>query len=223
MESPQTQHQQQTYGNMFQQAQNMISNLFSSKFPLVSMKSTVDGQVYRVRDLPDKQEAANLLATVRRKLTTLCDTLEKKYPDKPQVKMIQKNFRSDPMRFLEATPESNHTSYSVNKGESIHLCLRQRQASDESLVKADVIIFVALHELAHVCTESVGHDATFWNNFGWLLQEAEAAGIYQRQNFQAHPASYCGIYITDSPSYDATKDGTDNSIGRMYKRVPSNI
>lgn len=210
------QSQEQSYGNILAQAQNMVSNLFSPRYSLVSIKSKIDGKVYRVRDLPDKQEAADLLAIVRRKLTILCDTLEKKYPDKPQVKMIKKNFRSDPMRFLESTPDSNHTSYSVNKGESIHLCLRQRQATDESLVRADVIIFVALHELAHVCTESIGHDATFWNNFGWLLQEAELAGIYQRQNFQAHPASYCGIYITDSPTYDSTKDGTDNSIGQMF-------
>ena len=87
---------------------------------------------------------------------------------------------------------------------------------DESLVRSDIIVFVALHELAHVCTESIGHGPDFWNNFGWLLQEAEAAGIYQRQNFQTHPAAYCGIYITDAPSYDATKDGTNNSVGRMF-------
>lgn len=197
-------------------AQNWVNSIFSSNYPLVSIKSTVDGQVYRVRDLPDKQDAANLLATVRLKLTTLCDKLEQKYPDKAQVKLIKRNFRSDPLRFLEATPDSSHTSYSVNKGESIHLCLRQRQAADESLVRSDIIIFVGLHELAHVCTESIGHGPDFWNNFGWLLQEAEAAGIYQRQNFQAHPAAYCGIYITDAPSYDATKDGTNNSIGRMF-------
>lgn len=202
--------------SVLEQAQNIVSTMFSSKYPLVAIKSTVDGQIYKVRDLPDKQEAANLLATVRLKLTTLCDKLDKKYPDKSQVKLIRRNFRSDPLRFLEATPEANHTSYSVNKGESIHLCLRQRHAADESLVRADVIIFVALHELAHVCTESIGHGADFWNNFGWLLQEAESAGIYKRQNFQAHPASYCGIYITDSPSYDASKDGTDNSIGKMF-------
>lgn len=199
-----------------EQAQNWVSNLFSSKYPLINVKSTVDGQYYKVRDLPDKQEAANLLSTVRLKLTKLCDILERKYPDKPQVKLIKRNFRSDPLRFLEATPESNHTSYSVNKGESIHLCLRQRQAADESLVRADIIIFVGLHELAHVCTESIGHGPDFWNNFGWLLQEAEAADVYKRQNFQAHPAAYCGIYITDAPSYDATKDGTNNSIGRIF-------
>ena len=38
------------------------------------------------------------------------------------------------------------------------------------------MVFVGLHELGHVCTESVGHGPDFWNNFGWLLKEAEGAG-----------------------------------------------
>lgn len=203
--------------DILSQTQQWVSNIFSSNFPTVSVKSSVDGKTYKVRDMPDKQQAADLLARVRLRLTTLCDRLEQKYPDKEQVKLIKKNFRADPLRFLEATPEATSTSYSVNKGESIHLCLRQRTANDESLVPEDTIMFVAIHELGHVCTKSIGHGPDFWNNFGWLLQEAEALDLYKRQNFQAHPVSYCGIYITDSPKYDPTKDGTDFSIGGMFK------
>jgi hypothetical protein len=143
----------------------------------------------------------------------------KKYPDKPQVKQINRNFKADPNRFLEATPEAEHTSYSVNKGESIHLCLRQRNGPDESLVEENVMVFVSLHELAHVCTESVGHGPDFWNNFGWLLKEAEALNIYQYTDFAATPASYCGVYITDAPKYDPAKDGTNLQIGTIQRSV----
>jgi hypothetical protein len=203
---------------------NTASNLFKSilgggNFPTVRVQSTVDGKIYKVRDMPDKQQAANLLATLRIKLVKLCDTLEKKYPDKVQVKQMVQNFRSDPERFLEATPDSEHTSSTVNKGESIHMCLRQREGPDESLVNENVMMFVALHEFAHICTESIGHDSDFWNNFGWLLKEAEGMGIYQYTDFAAHPVSYCGVYITDSPRYDPKKDGTNQQIGTMSKRV----
>ncbi len=203
---------------------NTASNLFKSilgggNFPTVRVQSTVDGKIYKVRDMPDKQQAANLLATLRIKLVKLCDTLEKKYPDKAQVKQMVQNFRSDPERFLEATPDSEHTSSTVNKGESIHMCLRQREGPDESLVNENVMMFVALHEFAHICTESIGHDSDFWNNFGWLLKEAEGMGIYQYTDFAAHPVSYCGVYITDSPRYDPKKDGTNQQIGTMSKRV----
>jgi hypothetical protein len=141
--------------------------------------------------------------------------LEKKYPDKPQVKQMVRNFRSDPSRFMEATPDEEHTSSTINKGESIHMCLRERDGVNESLVNENVMLFVAIHELGHVCTESVGHGPDFWNNFGWLLKEAEALGLYKYTDFSAHPVSYCGVYITDSPRYDPAKDGTNFQIGTI--------
>jgi len=199
------------------------SNLFKSiigggNFPTTYVTSTVDGKTYKVRDMADKQQAANLMAMLRGRLVKLCDALEKKYPDKPQVKQMVHNFRSDPERFMEATPDSEHTSSTVNKGESIHMCLRQRDGPDESLVDENVMMFVALHEFAHICTESIGHDKEFWNNFGWLLKEAEALGLYRYTDFSAHPVSYCGVYITDAPRYDPEKDGTNLQIGNMYKK-----
>jgi hypothetical protein len=193
--------------------------LGTTNYPLVPVQSTVDGKTYNVRDLPDKQQAANVMATLRLKLVKLCDALEKKYPDKPQVKLMVQNFRSDPARFIEATPDSEHTSSTVNKGESIHMCLRQREGNDESLVDENVMMFVALHEFAHVCTESVGHEPEFWNNFGWLLKEAEAMGLYKYTDFAAHPVNYCGVHITDAPRYDPAKDGTNPQIGNMFRKV----
>jgi hypothetical protein len=199
------------------------SKLFQSivgggNFPTDNVVSKVDGQTYKVRDMPDKEKAADLMATLRIKLVKLCNAMEKKYPDKPQVKQMVQNFRADPARFIEATPESEHTSSTVNKGEIINMCLRQRDGPDESLVDENVMMFVALHEFAHVCTDSVGHDSTFWNNFGWLLKEAEALNLYRYTDFSAHPVSYCGVYITDSPRYDPAKDGTNMQIGTMSKR-----
>ena len=185
------------------------------QYPSTYVTSTVDGKQYKVRDMPDKEEAANLMAHIRMRLTRLCDALEKKYPDKPQVKQLVRNFRSDPTRFIESAPDEEHTSSTINKGESIRMCLRQREGGNEGLVDENVLLFVAIHELGHVCTESVGHGPDFWNNFGWLLKEAEALGIYKYTNFSAHPVSYCGVYITDAPRYDPAKDGTNFQIGTM--------
>lgn len=175
-------------------------------YPLVDVKSQIDGMVYRVRDMSDKQQAADLLAKVRLRLARFCEHLEKTYRDRPQIKRMTQNFKADPQRFIEATPDAEHTSYSVNKGEKIHLCLRQRTAADESLVKEDVMAFVAIHELAHTITQSIGHEPEFWNNFAWLLKEAEQIGIYKHTDFSAHPVPYCGVSITDQPTYDPSKD-----------------
>jgi hypothetical protein len=204
--------------SIFDKANKLFQTMIGGNYPSVYVTSTIDGKSYKVRDLPDKQQAANLMATLRIRLMKLCDMLERKYPDKPQVKQMVTNFRADPARFIEATPDSDHTSSTVNKGEIINMCLRQRSGGDESLVDENVMMFVALHEFAHICTESIGHDSDFWNNFGWLLKEAEAQGLYRYTDFAAHPVNYCGVHITDSPRYDPSKDGTNLQIGTMTKK-----
>jgi hypothetical protein len=100
------------------------------------------------------------------------------------------------------------------KGEKVHLCLRQREGPNETLVNENIMVFVSLHEMAHVITPTVGHGPDFWNNFAWLLKQAEERGIYHYQDFKAHPVAYCGLNITDSPSYDPKKDGSDLSVGK---------
>ena len=158
--------------------------------------------------MPDKQQAADLLARVRAKLQKLISVLRQRYPSKPQVIQLNEKFEADPRRFYEATPDAEHISYSVNKGDSIHLCLRQKDEKKEPLVDENVMVFVALHEMGHVITSPshASHGPEFWNNFGWLLREAEALEIYKYQDFRAHPVTYCGEKITDQPKYDASKD-----------------
>lgn len=170
-----------------------------------AVTSTIDGQKYVVRNLPDKQEAADRLARTRAKLIRLMRDLQQAYPTKPFVQQMSRNFDADPSRFSESTPDASYTSYSVNKGEKVYMCLRQRNEREE-LVSENIITFVALHELAHIGTSEVGHTPAFWNNFGWLLKRAEEIQIYEYTDFAAHPVEYCGIRITDQPTYDKSKD-----------------
>jgi len=201
---------------MSKNAYSIMASIQTNTYPTVSVQSKVDGKMYQVRDLPDKQQAADLLARVRQRMDTLQRYLVATYPDKPQVKQLARNFKADPSRLIEATPDADHTSYSVNKGESVHLCLRQREPSkEESLVNENVMTFVALHEMSHMITSTIGHGPDFWNNFGWLLKIAEEKGLYKHQNFSAHPVSYCGVKITDAPIYNQSKDGENLTIGTI--------
>jgi len=178
-------------------------NWKQSQYPVAYVKSNVDGQLYLVRNLPDKQDCADRLARVREKLLRLRTHLEQSHKDKPFVKNILTNFDCTADRFTESTPEAQYTSYTVNKGDKIHMCLRQRDAK-EQLVSEHIITFVALHEMAHCGTTSIGHTPDFWNHFAWLLTQAEAMRIYEYTDFAAHPVEYCGIHITDSPTYKET-------------------
>ena len=169
------------------------------------VQSLVDGNRYLVRNMPDKQDAADRLARTRAKLITLIVYLQDHHAKKPLVAQILQNFDAEPDRFSESAPDASYTSYSVNKGEKVYMCLRQRNEKEE-LVDENIITFVAIHEMAHIGTAEIGHTPTFWNNFGWLLARAEEAKVYQYTDFAAHPVEYCGIHITDQPTYDKAKD-----------------
>jgi hypothetical protein len=204
------------YANVLQDALHKVKTIFGgSGYTMTSVQSSIDGKIYKVRDMPDKQRAADLMAEIRIRMNKLKIHIESNFPDKPQAKRLRNNFKAEPTRLFESTPDADYTSYSVNKGESVHFCLRQRDNATEDLVESNVMTFVAIHEMAHMITETVGHGPDFWNNFGWLLREAESVGIYTHQDFKAHPVSYCGMKITDAPVYDASKDGGDLSIGKL--------
>jgi hypothetical protein len=172
---------------------------------MAHVESSVDGARYIVRNLPDKQEAADRLARTRAKLLRLMNHLNQTHGEKALVAQMMRNFDASPSRFSESTPDASYTSYSVNKGEKVYMCLRQRNEREE-LVDENIITFVALHELAHIGTSEIGHTTQFWNNFGWILTQAQELSIYRHVNFAAHPVEYCGIHITDQPSYDRSKD-----------------
>lgn len=170
-------------------------------------QSTVDKEYYLVRNLPDKLDAVNRLARVRAKILILRKHLEQTHKEKPFVAQMLSNFDCSASRFSESTPDAQYTSYSVNKGEKVYMCLRQRDAKEE-LVHENVILFVALHEMSHVGTASIGHTPEFWNHFAWILKQAEHVKIYQYTDFAAHPVEYCGVHITDSPTYkESVADG----------------
>ena len=64
------------------------------------------------------------------------------------------------------------------------------------------LMFVALHELSHIMTESTGHTTEFWKNFKFLLENAVEFDIYEPINYKENPEQYCGMQITDNPYYD---------------------
>jgi len=170
-------------------------------FQLKCVVSDVDGNKYCVRDRNDINKAADLLAEV----TTSCKDLVKyvgdKYPDRENVKRLVDNF--NPKKITETLPTSTYTAYSENKGEKVAFCLNQTKENNNHLIDKHTLTFVAIHELSHVMTKSIGHKSEFWENFKFLLECAEDAGIHKPTDYKKEPKQYCGMKIQDSPYYDA--------------------
>lgn len=171
----------------------------SELYSLKCVISTVDGNKYCVRDRQNVKKAADLLATVTNKCKELVKYVGEKYPEDPDVERLVKNF--NPQKITETLPNSELTAYSENKGEKIAFCLSKTKEST-TLIDVNTLTFVAIHELSHLMTKSVGHKQEFWQNFKFLLENAKAANIYVPIDYKKKPQNYCGMTITDSPYYD---------------------
>ena len=95
---------------------------------------------------------------------------------------------------------SPDTSYSENKGQKIVVCLRDKtNPPNYPLVDENTVMFVVLHEMSHLMTETIGHTPEFWSNFKRVLHDAVRLSIYKPVNYAHSPTPYCGMKITDSP------------------------
>jgi hypothetical protein len=165
--------------------------------------SNVDNQEYLVRNLPDKQEASDLMANININLKKLIASVNKierqaNFTDEnlEDIKRLTKNYREG--NISESNPGNKYTSYSINKGEKIVFCIRSKDGLD-TLVELNIMLFVAIHELGHLMTKSIGHGQDFWDNMTFLLKEAIDIGVYEKQDYFKYPVEYCGTTINDSP------------------------
>ena len=78
----------------------------------------------------------------------------------------------------------------------------KKNKENASLIDLNTLTFVAIHELSHIMTLSIGHEPEFWENFKFLLINAEAIKIYKPVDYKKSPQPYCGIPISDNPYYD---------------------
>jgi hypothetical protein len=171
----------------------------SDAFQLKCIVSDVDGNKYCVREREKLQPAADLLASVTEKCKALVKYVGEKYPDQDNVKRLVKGY--NPQKVMETLPTSTYTAYSENKGEKLAFCLNKKKEDNDHLIDEHTLMFVAIHELSHVATESIGHKPEFWDNFKFLLENAKEAGIHDPVNYQKEPREYCGMNINDNPYY----------------------
>ena len=175
---------------VFMFMQNKMNNM-------TYVRSNVDNKRYLVQNNDDKQNAADMIANINKELLKLVEHLKTAHPNDPRVHRCVNNFI--PENVCEAVSKSKHTSYSINKGEKLVICIRSKP--DGKIEEFNKLLFVAIHELGHLGSESIGHNDEFWSTFKFFLEEAVKIGIYKPVNYEENPEEYCGIKITDSPIF----------------------
>jgi hypothetical protein len=178
-----------------------------------------------VSDYENSDAAAQLIARTNATLIEFMRTLKRKYHiDEPDdiiaehaaehqvaiespndlyniVDHLLDNYNPD--SFYENDPRrSQDTSYTINKGDAMYICLRQR-SDPRRLVDENTLLFTMLHEIAHIANyRGWGHGNDFWACFKFILHEAQLAGIYHPVDYAKHPVDFCGLLINWNPLFD---------------------
>ena len=158
----------------------------------------VTGDSYLVRKPPDNQAAADKLGGITSSLQKLCDHCQGATGDKDKAEAVSRLIKKfKPQRIIEHIPGNRYVAHSVDKGQELSLCIREKET--DQFMDDQVILFVAIHELAHIMTVSTGHTEEFWDNMRYLLEQASSIGIYTPVDYAKSPIDYCGMKISSTP------------------------
>lgn len=167
---------------------------------------------YRVMEIGDKQRASDMIAQLDVFAAKFIDVMKKKYSEVGDAQLdplgyelianLTKRYKGGDS-LSENPPLNSDTSYTLNKGDYITLCLRQK-SPPYKLHDLEMLKYVFLHELTHVAMSmsDAGHSANFWKQFKFILREAQLQGIYTPVDYSAKPEAYCGIEIKYNPYFD---------------------
>lgn len=119
------------------------------------------------------------------------------YPEFTEyIKQLNNNLDEDKTIIYETEPDSDLTSYSVNKGEELSFCLRSKK--NNNIHELNLLIYVALHEMAHIACPEIGHGPLFKKIFKFLTEKAIEIGIYEKKDYNSDPIEYCGMILSSS-------------------------
>lgn len=174
----------------------------------VLVKSGHNAETYRVIDSPTKQTASDLIAQLDTFAKGFILNLREKY-SKPGmdplgyelVKNLTNRYRGG-SSLAENSPHGLETSYTLNKGDYIAICLRKK-IPPYDLHDIEILKYVFLHELTHVAmTKSDPKHIEFWKYFKFILREAVAQNIYTPVDYQTSSTVYCGTEVKYNPYFD---------------------
>jgi len=172
---------------------------------LVRIRSKNLAEFY-VKDLPNKHEAAELLASTRNKLFKVVDRL-RSTPDSEIPSQLVSGVRRIVMKHCHRLNinELDATKYATvamnrKKGQEIHICIRECPNCVD-LTSEDRLLIVALHELAHSGTKNYDPNVNGVTNHGdefkryehYIIQIAQQMNLLNSANVIGK--NICGVII----------------------------
>lgn len=175
----------------------ILYSIKRKRLTLVEANNNIKYMVYNNRN---KKDAANLLAELVSKMYKLKNYLfqeKENYKEyKEYIILLNENFTESRTTIYENTPDSNLTSYSVNKGEELAFCLKSKKTGNFHDI--NLIMYVALHEMAHMACPEIGHGDLFKKIFKFITEIAILINLYVKEDYNEQPVEYCGMVLSSS-------------------------
>lgn len=156
-------------------------------------------QEYLVQDFTDSKTVANKFSKIEKTINKFVNILIKKHPNDKRVIRLKNNLKNT--KYEESSFNDDTSSFTINKGELISICVRH-QNDRKKFHNMNTMMFVILHELAHVMSVSIGHGKEFMDNFRFLLKESKESNIYIPVDYSIDNMTYCGVKVTHNPYYN---------------------
>lgn len=173
--------------------------------------SQLDNRRYKVIDrFLDKQLAAEMLAKLNMANLGLIEYMDAKYLRDPSrvgshgwvvTQRLKQRYCAECLEENDP-PDPDNTSFVEDKGQVFAMCLREKQSGRDDFQDWNTVMFVAIHEMAHIASEEYGHANEFWTNFKFLLLEARESGLYDMVDYSKTPVDYCGVNVSYNPAFD---------------------
>lgn len=163
----------------------------------IHVKYEYNGKIFKLKPDTEKnlKDKAEILYELKKRMDTLVEYMKhNNIPDSISANRLSNRFKNTELR--ETSLFETNTGYTLNKGKEIRLCLNKIGNYDYN---TNIIMFVLLHEMAHIMSNSYGHNEEFTYNMDKIVKTAAKIGIYTPIDYSINPVTYCGTYITNSP------------------------
>ena len=135
-----------------------------------------------------------LIKEIQKRVEYLIKHVDEKYNGDEKINRLVKYYSGEIDELV--TDNENIFAYNQNKGERISVCLENEKGE---LNDINEIMFVVIHELAHIMTAEYEHNKEFWTCFKFLLSESIEIEVYDYINYNKKNKPFCKQYIHETP------------------------
>ena len=157
------------------------------------IKIVINKKEFYVNKCDDQYYAALIMNIIYTNVFELLKNMneKKKIISKKEIIRVTNIWKN--MTIIETDYDSNDTSFMIAKGDSLYICIRNKKK--KIFTDINTLMYVILHELAHIFNPKYEHDDVFTNFNIELLIEAINKNFYKYIDYNKKNIEYCGITI----------------------------